>query len=118
MLAEEQEITPHRAALLGTFTPEREDVVPGSPRRLDTVVPQRQDLGRASNELARAEGRELGGGGGGAVFPIQTGVAAANRNARAIASLDVAKEILGACRDDAGKNETAAKFLHIRHHLF
>ena len=115
VLAEQQQVAPHRDARVCAALAAADGVIVA---RLEAVVPERDQLRRARHELRGPKRRQLGGGRGGAIFPVQAGVAAADGNLRPIAALDIAEEILRAARDDARPRKAASELLDVGDHRF
>src|SRR6266576_2398498 len=115
VLAEEQQVAPHRGPRIGTLAAALHGIVVA---RLDPVVPQREDLAGARRELRRPERGQLGGGRSSAVFPIETRIAAPVGNLCAVATLYVLEEVFGTSSHDARPRKPAAELLHVRDDRF
>ena len=112
MLAEQQQVPPDLAALVGPAPDPRRPVRVGWFR---LRVPQREQLGGARRELRAAVARQLRGRGGGAVLPVQPGIAAPHRKLRTEAPLHVAKKVLRPARDDAWVGVAPAELFEVVH---
>ena len=110
MLSEEQEITPALPPLFGAAPHAlRARGVP----RLRRLVPQGQQVGGPRGELQGAVAGQVGSRRGGAVLPVQAGVAALGRELRAETPFHVAEEILRASGHDARECVAPVEVLQI-----
>src|SRR5439155_657055 len=112
VLAEQQQVPPDLAALVGPAPDPRRPVRVGWFR---LRVPEREQLGGARRELRAAVARQLRGRGGGAVLPVQPGIAAPHRKLRTEAPLHGAKKVLRPARDDAWVGVAPAELFEVVH---